>query len=72
MVRLPALSGAKILDQILKLSRSIGNPKDYVGHSAFILFALVYKCRPFVWEGARRIDLIDTYVPWAGELCANH
>jgi len=65
----PALSGARVLDRILALSRSIGRAHDFVGHSAFLLFALLYKRRPFVWEGDRRIDLIDTYAPWAAEVC---
>jgi hypothetical protein len=63
------MSGSVLLDKILALSRSIGAMEAWVGHSAFLLFALAYKCRPFVWEGSSRVDLLDIYAPWAVELC---
>ena len=63
------MSGSVLLDKILALSRSIGTMGVWVGHSAFLLFALVHKCRPFVWEGSSRVDLLGIYAPWAVKLC---
>jgi hypothetical protein len=30
---------------------------------------LLKKCQPCMWEGATRIDLLETFAPWAKELC---
>ena len=66
---LPQQSEARVLGQLLLLARQIRQPRAYVGHSAFILFALLKKCRPFIWEGDSRVDLVGIYAPWLEELC---
>ena len=66
---LPQLREANILAKLLQLARDIRREKTYVGHSAFLLFALIHKCRPFMWEGYEVIDLIDVHAPWAEERC---
>jgi len=67
---LPSLASNRILAKLLQLYRDIRRDRSYVGHSAFIFFALVHQRRPFIWEGSSRIDLIETYAPWAAERCA--
>ena len=69
-VPLPDISGALILDHILKLSRDIARNGEHVGHFAFVLFAFCYQCRPCVWEGSNRIDLIAVYAPWVQDFCS--
>ena len=68
-VPLAASSGVVILDQLLALSRSIRGARQYVGYSAFVLFGLRFEVRPVIWEGEERIDLLDTFAPWALERC---
>ena len=41
----------------------------YVGYSSFVLFGLLLKVRPFVWEGTSRVDLLQAFAPWALERC---
>ena len=64
-----ALQAAAVLDKLLALARQIHTPCNYVGYSAFILFALRYGVRPFMWEGANRIDIVHTFAPWQEERC---
>jgi len=54
---------------LLALARNIRTPRAYVGYSAFVLFAMLFKCQPCVLEGAERIDLLETFAPWAKESC---
>jgi hypothetical protein len=65
----PAQIEADILGRLLSLAREIRRPRKYVGYSFFILFALAYRCRPFIWEGSSCVDLIKTFAPWALEKC---
>ena len=62
---LPQRSEAKILGQLLALAREIRRPRMMVGHSAFICCALLHKCKPMVWEGSTRVNLVEAYAPWA-------
>ena len=55
--------------KLLRLSREIRKPNEYIGHSAFLLFALLKRVRPYCWEGKNRVDLLETYAPWALEYC---
>ena len=66
---LAKLAEDRILGRLLQLGRDIRRERTYVGHSAFLLFALIYQCRPFIWEGSSRIDLIEVLAPWAKERC---
>ncbi len=66
---LPELAEARISNRLLQLARDIRRPRTYVGHSAFICFALCRGCRPFIWEGASRVDIVKAYVPWASGRC---
>ena len=50
---------------LLALAREIRQPGRYVGYSAFILMGLIHKCQPCMWEGENRINLIETFAPWA-------
>ena len=50
---------------LLRLAREIRQPRAYVGYSAFVLMGLLKKCQPCVWERATRIDLLETFAPWA-------
>ena len=58
-----------MLDKLLALARQIRTPRVYVGYSAFILFALRFGVRPFMWEGANRIDIVQTFAQWQEERC---
>ena len=60
---------SKVLTALLSLARSIQAPRAYIGHSAFLLFALSRQTKVFLWEGETRIDLVEVYAPWASELC---
>ena len=51
--------------RFLKLARDIGTARSYVGYSFFVLLALCKKCRPLMWEGASRVDIVKTFAPWA-------
>ena len=53
------------LEKLLALARAIRTPRTYVGHSAFLLFALSRNRRIFAWEGENRKDLLALYAPWA-------
>ena len=68
-VLIPEAVEANILGRLLSLAREIRRPRHYVGYSFFILFALLKRCRPFLWEGDTRIDVIQSFVPWAQEEC---
>ena len=52
---------------IVRLAREIRTPRSYVGYSFLVLLALARKCRPIMWEGSQRIDLLQSFVPWANE-----
>ena len=64
-----AAVAAEVPDGVMALMRQILSEGAYVGHSAFMLFALRFRRRPYVWEGENRKDLLDFYMPWAKEKC---
>jgi hypothetical protein len=64
-----ALQATAVLDEELALARQLRDPRYYVGYSAFILFALRFGVRPFMWEGANRVDIVHTFAPWQEERC---
>ncbi len=55
--------GQECFDKLMKLSRSIRRPKAWIGHSAFVVFALLRKVRVYVWEGEARVDLCKVVLP---------
>ena len=61
----------RIIDSLLALARELRRPRSFVGQSFFMLLGILKKCRPFLWVGEHRCDLIETYVPWALALCSN-
>ena len=61
----PALAEVDLMDSLIHLARQIRRERNYVGYSFFILFGLLKKCRPVVWEGTSKIDLLETFAPWA-------
>ena len=66
---LAQLSHSRVLHKLLQLARDIRRPRAYIGYNALICFAPDRGCRPFVWEGESRTDLIATYAPWAAGRC---
>ena len=64
------LCESSVLTKILELARAIRMAGNYTGHIAFVLFGLLRKRRPYVWEGPYRKDLIQAYAPWACDLCS--
>ena len=54
---------------VLRLAREIRRPSAYLGYIAFVLFALCRACRPYVWEGAVHMDLLQVFAPWAIPQC---
>ena len=55
----------RIRSRLLTLAREIRKPRQPVGYSAFVLFALLKDCAVCMWEGNLPIDLLDTFAPWA-------
>ena len=55
----------KRLYQILQLARDIRRPCTFVGQVFFVVLGLIHKWRPILWEGAQRVDLLQTIAPWA-------
>ena len=64
-----ALAESTILSKLMQLARDMRRPRAYTGHSFFLCFALARERRPFAWEGRSRIDLIQTFAPWAEGKC---
>ena len=58
---------ANVLKKLVNAARFINRTCSYVGYHFFVLFALSKKCRPFMWEGEHRVDILETYAPWALE-----
>jgi hypothetical protein len=65
-----AIGESDVLDTILHLARSIRQSCHYVGYSFFVLYGLAKKRCPMIWEGGNKINLIETFVPWASEDCS--
>ena len=56
--------------RVFQVAREIAWERSYVGYIFFVLFALARRCRPFMWEGAERVNLLEMYAPWALESSA--
>lgn len=67
--KIQAAVAATVPDVVMALLRQILSENSYIGYSAFMLFALRFGRRPYVWEGENRKDLLDFYMPWAKEKC---
>ena len=63
------LAEERAIRTLLQLARDIRRPREYIGYSAFICLCLSRECRAYFWEGGDRIDLLDSYAPWAIERC---
>ena len=66
---LAQLSHSRVLHKLLQPARDIRRPRTYIGYRALVCSALARGCRPFVWEGESRADLIAVHAPWAMEVC---
>merc|ERR1711872_1111073 len=56
------------LEKLLDLARAVRKPRQSVGYSAFIVFALLRKRRIWVWAGSNRVDIVSVFLPsWASE-----
>ena len=62
---LATAAGHKMFHSILSLARSIRTPRTYVGYIFFVLLGLARKRRPCMWEGFNRVNLLETFAPWA-------
>ena len=59
----------RIRASALQLAREIRKPRTWIGYVAFVLFALLKKNRPQMWEGANKFCVIETFAPWAQDMC---
>ena len=54
---------------MMRLARDIRKPRAFIGYSAFLCFAMLRECRPCVWQGDNRVDLVEAFAPWAKDRC---
>ena len=64
-----ACKTSAIVEQVVALARGMALPGTYVGQAAFLLLALKQRMRVHLWIGARRVDIIEDYAPWAKSFC---
>ena len=64
-----AAVAARVPDKVMAVLREILTEGSYIGHAAFVLFALRFACRPYMWEGENRKDILHFYAPWALSTC---
>ena len=64
-----AYKTSAIVEQVVALARGMALPGTYVGQAAFLLLALKRRMRVHLWIGARRVDIIEDYAPWAKSFC---
>jgi hypothetical protein len=57
------------IGKLMWLARDIKQPRRYVGYSGWVAFALMQKCRLFMWEGENRTNMIETFAPWSTGFC---
>ena len=67
----PLRAQAHVLGKMLDLARQIRRPRATVGYSFFIWFGLCERCRPVLREGDVRVDILETFAPWALDMCLN-
>ena len=53
----------KIFRLLIDLARTIGSERQYVGFSAFVLFALAYMCKSVMWVSDQPWDMVEMFVP---------
>eukprot|EP00959_Pyramimonas_sp_CCMP1952_P222630 4654129-Pyramimonas_sp.AAC.1 len=64
-----AAVAARVPDRAMALMREILSEGSYIGHAEFVLFALRFERRPYMWEGEYRKDILDFYASWALATC---
>lgn len=60
-----AMAEHKLYSRIFTSARDIARERSYVGYSFFVLLGLARLCKPFMWEGACRINLMEEFAPWS-------
>ena len=56
--------GHKIFGRILALAREIRSPRAYVQYCFFVMSGLARTCKPHMWAGHNRVNLLSTFAPW--------
>ena len=54
----------RIRASALQLARQIRKPRAWIGYIAFVLYGLLRKTKPQMWEGANKFCVIKTFAPW--------
>ena len=72
VVAVTALENAQVATEMNKLLVELQAPRSYVGVSAFLIFALMYRVRVRVWHGTQCEDIVETYAPWAKDVISEH
>jgi hypothetical protein len=54
-----------VWSKILALTRELRKPHEHVGYIFFVLLGIAKNCRPWMWEGGVRVDLLHVFAPWA-------
>jgi hypothetical protein len=63
------MSEVNILRGVTALAAQIRSPRTRVGYSGFVCFALCKKCRPCIWEGPHKIDVVARFAQAVIDLC---
>ena len=64
-----AAVAATVPETVKSLLRNILKEGSYIGPSAYLLFAVRFSRRPYIWEGEYCIDLVHVYMPCANGHC---
>ena len=59
----------RIRASALQLAREIRKPRAWIGYIAFVLYGLLRKTKPQMWEGANKFCVIDTFAPMFKDTC---
>jgi hypothetical protein len=65
------MSEVRILNSVTALAAQIRSPHTRVGYSGFVCFAICRKCRPYIWEGPHKIDVVSRFAQAVLELCVH-
>ena len=57
------------IGKLMWLARDIKISRGYVGYSGWVAFALMQRCRLFMWEGENRTNMLETFAPWSNGFC---
>ena len=63
------LAAGRVRGALIALAHQIAKPRSYVGFSAFLLMALLKRCRPQFWIGSNLDDIVGVYIPNFAEQC---